>query len=86
MCLCLLTSATMLLGVSHLVPSTKQLTVIYLMPRIVENKELKKIPPNIIKFVNQYLEKAVVGVTGAGEEELIILPKKIKKKAQSLLK
>jgi heme/copper-type cytochrome/quinol oxidase subunit 2 len=55
LCVCLL---VLLFSIVSLVfiPSSKTLTAMYVIPTVVNNKEVQKLPENIIKFVNSYLE------------------------------
>ena len=39
------------------IPDTKTLIAMYTIPPIVNNKEVQKLPENLVKFANDYLEK-----------------------------
>lgn len=41
-----------------ILPSTETLIAMYTIPAIVNNKEVQKLPENLLKFANDYLEKA----------------------------
>lgn len=38
-------------------PSTKTMIAMYTIPPIVNNQEVQKLPQNLLKFANDYLEK-----------------------------
>lgn len=40
-----------------LTPNTKEVFTIYLVPKIANNEQVKRIPDNVLKFVNEYLEE-----------------------------
>jgi hypothetical protein len=40
-----------------IIPSTRALIAMYTIPAIVNNKEVQKLPENLLKFANDYLEK-----------------------------
>ena len=40
-----------------LTPSTKQFAVIYLLPKIANNKEVQKLPDNTVKLLNEQMEQ-----------------------------
>lgn len=42
---------------SCLIPDSKTLVSMYVIPPIANNVEMQKLPANILKFVNEYLEK-----------------------------
>lgn len=41
----------------NLIPSTKELAAIYLIPKIVNNEQVQKIPDNALKLLNGKLEQ-----------------------------
>lgn len=41
---------------STLIPTTKEAAAIYLVPKIVNNEELQKIPDNFLKLINEKME------------------------------
>lgn len=47
------------IGVFVLSPSSSTLAAMYLVPRIVENKDMQQIPANAAKLLNLGLEKFV---------------------------
>lgn len=49
-----------ILGTAFLIPTTKQATAIYLIPKIVENEDVKQIPANLVKLINESL-KLLIG-------------------------
>ncbi len=48
------------LGVSNtFIPNTKEMAFIYLTPKVIENKEVQKIPSNAIKLLNVKMEEYI---------------------------
>jgi len=45
----------LLFGFKSLIPTTKQMAIIYVVPKVVNNENLKELPNNVLKFVNGYL-------------------------------
>lgn len=43
--------------VTSLIPSAKTVVAMTIIPAIVNNQDMQKLPENIIKFVNDYLER-----------------------------
>jgi hypothetical protein len=51
-----LISFLFLIFASVMTPSTKDIAVIYVLPKILHNQELQKIPNNLLKLANNQLE------------------------------
>ena len=41
----------------HFIPTTKQMAVIYVAPKIINNEAVQKLPVNILKLTNEWLEE-----------------------------
>lgn len=52
------------------VPTTKEAAVIYLVPKIVNNEELQKIPDNFLKLINKKMDSYFNDVLEEKSEEL----------------
>ena len=46
-----------ILIISNLIPSTKQLAAIYLLPKIVENRQITELPDKAVTLANEWLEE-----------------------------
>lgn len=44
-------------SIQLIVPTTKEAAVIYLLPKIINNEEVQKIPDNIFKLLNTKMEE-----------------------------
>lgn len=52
-----------LLGLSCFIPSTKEVAAIYLIPKIVNNEQIQKLPNNTALFLNKKLEQWIDKMT-----------------------
>lgn len=44
---------------SAIIPDTKQAAVIYCLPKIVNNEQVQKIPDNLLRLANSWIDEAV---------------------------
>lgn len=44
------------MGINIFVPTTKDIIAMYTVPAVLNNAEAKKLPTNVLKFVNEWLE------------------------------
>lgn len=61
------------------VPTTKEASAIYMLPKIINNEHVQKLPENVVKLLNSKLEKWIsdtVGETLNTETKLETEPKK----------
>jgi len=49
----------LIFGINSLIPTTRQMAIMYVVPEISMNEEAQKIPDNVLKFINQYLEDSI---------------------------
>jgi hypothetical protein len=52
-----------------IVPTTKQAAVVYCLPKIVNNEQAKKMPDNLLKLANSWIDEAVSKVEKAIPEK-----------------
>lgn len=52
-----LLASAILLVLAAVTPTSKVIAAMAIIPPIVENQEAQKLPENIVKFLNQYLEQ-----------------------------
>lgn len=45
------------------VPSTKQAAVIYCLPKIVNNEQVQKLPDNLLRLTNQWIDYQITETT-----------------------
>jgi|GEM_PF-5000108 len=50
------------------IPTAKQAAVIYIVPKMVNNSDLREIPPNLAKLVNEGLKEMIESVKGGAVE------------------
>lgn len=51
-----------LLSLNMIVPSTKQAAAIYLIPDIIANEQVQKLPENAVKLLNTWMEEKIENV------------------------
>lgn len=89
-------SVWLIFGFKSLIPTTKQMAIIYVVPKVANNEDIQKIPKNVLTFINKYLEESIgdemdkiKGEIKSGKETIINekdnLVSSIKKKARSIL-
>ena len=49
----------LIFGFKSLMPTTRQMAIIYVVPKVANNKDVQKIPANILIFINKYLEESI---------------------------
>jgi len=50
------------------IPNTKEIAAIYLIPKIVNNEEVKAVPDNALKLLNLKMEEWIEETVGEGEK------------------
>jgi len=53
-----------------MLPTTKQMALIYVVPKIVNNENLQKIPDNVLQLINGYLEELTENI-GETKDEVV---------------
>jgi len=54
------------LGISiSAIPTTKEFAAIYLIPKVVNNEQVQKLPDNAVRLMNEKLEQWIEDVRGA---------------------
>lgn len=61
--------AVMCIVISIFVPSTKEAVAIYMIPKIVNNEQVQKLPDNAMKFLNGKLEEWIAGMSSSLEKK-----------------
>jgi len=52
--------ATIIIGFFGLfIPTTKQMAAIYIIPKIVNNQEIVKLPKNLVALTNEWIKDAI---------------------------
>lgn len=51
------------LTISVFMPTTKQAAAIYLLPQIIKDKNIQKLPPNLAKLLNEAVKKEILNLT-----------------------
>jgi len=59
----IIVSVSTALTIGSFVPSTKDAVAIYMIPKIVNNEQIQKLPDNAIKFLNQKMEQWINDMT-----------------------
>ena len=57
----LILSNITLFGISKLLPSTKQMAAIYVVPKVINNANVKELPDNVLKWLNDYVKNDLGG-------------------------
>jgi hypothetical protein len=54
---------------TFLTPNTKEAAAIYLIPKIANNEEVKKLPNNLLKVINTKAEEYINGLADDGDKD-----------------
>lgn len=60
---------TLLLTV--MVPSTKQAAVVYCLPKIINNEQVQKVPDNLLRLANQWIDDQITETTETVVETVV---------------
>jgi len=52
-------SVWLIFGFKSLMPTTRQMAIIYVVPKVANNKDIQKVPANVLTFINKYLEESI---------------------------
>lgn len=67
---------TLLLAIA--IPSTQQAAVIYCLPKIVNNEQVQKLPDNLLRLANQWIDGQITETTETVTEAAEVVVESVK--------
>jgi quinol-cytochrome oxidoreductase complex cytochrome b subunit len=56
--------AAILMGITCFIPNTKQAAAIYFVPKVINNKQIRKMPDKLVTLANAWMNEQIKSVKG----------------------